>query len=132
MTHEAENGVTLVIRVIRSFPHRNIRNLVLKNVHLNITTEQLLDLAKSSVSSSSSLPPPFRKFAYDCLKIEHQAHGSKTSDPVINTEDDEKLLLKPGITLDQQGVKEETEISLFKKEDYYEYKAGPQHGQTQW
>lgn len=66
------------------------------------------------------------------MKIEHQAHGSKTSDPVINTEEDEKLFLVSGLTLEQQGVKNETEISLFKKDDYYEYKQGPQHGQTQW
>ena len=66
------------------------------------------------------------------MKIEHQAHGSKTSDPVINTEEDEKLFLIPGSKLDDQGVKNETEISLFKKADYYQYKQGPQHGQTQW
>ena len=29
--------VTLVIRVIRSFPHRNIRNIVLKSVPLRTT-----------------------------------------------------------------------------------------------
>ena len=27
-----------------------------------------------------------RKYEYDCLKIEHQAHGSKSVDPVINKE----------------------------------------------
>ena len=49
------------------------------------------------------------------MKIEHQAHGSKTSDPVINTEKDEQLFLVSGVTLEHQGVKNETEISLFKK-----------------
>jgi len=66
------------------------------------------------------------------MKIEHQAHGSKTSDPVINTEMDEKLFLVSGSTLDSQGVKNETEISLFKKSDYDEYRDGPEHGQTKW
>jgi hypothetical protein len=28
----------------------------------------------------------FRKYEYDSLKIEHHAHGAKTSDPVINKE----------------------------------------------
>ena len=73
-----------------------------------------------------------RKFGYDSMKIEHQAHGSKTSDPVINTEMDEKLFLIPGNSLASQGVKNETEISLFKRSDYDEYKDGPEHGQTQW
>ena len=44
--------------------------------------------------ASKSLPPPFRKFCYDTLKIEHQAHGAKTSDPVINTERDGELILR--------------------------------------
>ena len=57
---ESEAGVTLVIRVIRSFPHRNIRNIVLKNVSLSHTTEELLNLTLSSVTSNTSLPPPFR------------------------------------------------------------------------
>ena len=40
-----------------------------------------------------------RKYAYDTLKVEHQAHGAKTSDPVINTGDDERLILRPGLGL---------------------------------
>lgn len=131
MALESDGAVTLVIRVIRSFPHRNIRNIVLKNVSLTMTTEQLLERILTEVGSSTSLPPPFRKFGYDSMKIEHQAHGSKTSDPVINTEKDEQLFLVSGVTLEHQGVKNETEISLFKKEDYVDYKQGPQHGQTQ-
>ena len=73
-----------------------------------------------------------RKYTYDGLKIEHQAHGSKTSDPVINKEADEQLFLVPGSTLRAQGVKNETEISMFNKNDYFEYKTGPDHGQTKW
>jgi len=100
MTEEGE--ITIPIRVIRSFPHRNIRNLVLKNISTSETTESFLELILKEVSKSSSLPPPFRKYSYDTLKIEHHAHGAKTSDPVINTENDEKLILKPGTTLENQ------------------------------
>ncbi|XP_023343341.1 UPF0538 protein C2orf76 homolog [Eurytemora carolleeae] len=57
---EENETVTLVIRAIRSFPHRNIRTLVLKSVPLSSTGGQLLELAKQSVSSSTILPPPFR------------------------------------------------------------------------
>ena len=66
------------------------------------------------------------------MKVEHQAHGAKTSDPVINTEDDERLILRPGRSLGEQGVRHETELSLFRLEDYLEYKKMPVHGQTQW
>jgi len=127
-----EGQITIPIRVIRSFPHRNIRNIVLKNISTSETTETFLQLILKEVSTSTSLPPPFRKYSYDTLKIEHHAHGAKTSDPVINTEYDEKLILKPGFTLDSQGIKHETELSLFKLCDYLDYKQMPVHGQTQW
>ena len=42
MTEEGE--ITIPIRVIRSFPHRNIRNLVLKNISTFETTESFLEL----------------------------------------------------------------------------------------
>jgi hypothetical protein len=57
---QEDGGVTLVIRVIRSFPHRNIRNIVLKNVSLTLTTEELLEKTLAEVTSNTSLPPPFR------------------------------------------------------------------------
>ena len=60
------------------------------------------------------------------LQIEHQAHGAKTSDPVINREDDDKLILKDGVTLAEAGVKNETEISFFKLSDYQAYQADPE------
>jgi len=123
-------GVTLVVRVIRSFPHRNIRNIVLRDVSLEITTDKLLQLAKETVSTSTSLPPPFRRYDYDCMKVEHQAHGSKTSDPVINTEGE--VLELGDVALTSVGIKNETEISLFRRSDYDDYKLGPNKGQTQW
>ena len=84
----------------------------------------------------------YRKFTYDSLKIEHQAGGAKTSDPVISKEQDETLvLIKPagtedtetGLkTIEELGVRAETEISLFSWWDYIEYREGDVHGQTQW
>ena len=56
------------------------------------------------------------------FQIEHQAFGSKTSDTVINCENDDDLILKGNMTLSESGVKNETEISFFKLEDYLEYK----------
>ena len=132
MTEEVNNTVTIPVRVIRSFPHRNIRNIVMKDVSLDITTEQLIEKIVLEVKTSTALPPPFRKFGYDTLKIEHQAHGAKTSDPVISTEDDVSLILEAGRSLADQGLRNETELSLFRMEDYQEYKKLPVHGQTQW
>ena len=55
-----QDTITLPVRVIRSFPHRNIRNLVLKNISTSITTETLLETLLAEVTTNSSLPPPFR------------------------------------------------------------------------
>jgi len=126
------DNIILVIRVIRSFPHRNIRNIVLKDIFLGMTTEELLKKALDEVKLSSTLPLPFKKFEYDTLKIEHQAHGSKTSDPVINTENDDLLILGHNLKLCDQNVKNETELSLFKMSDYIEYKESPLKGQSKW
>ena len=55
------------------------------------------------------------------LQIEHQAHGAKTSDPVMNCEKDIELILKPGQSLSQSNVRHETEIAFFKLSDYQVY-----------
>jgi len=122
--------VRLVIRLIRSFQHKNIRNIVLRDdldgFNLNTTTvQELMTLIRKKLSSNEitpQLPPPFKTFGFDCMKIEHQAFGSKTNDTVINREDDDNLILKESLTLSECGVKNETEISFFKINDYLEYK----------
>ena len=57
------------------------------------------------------------------FQIEHQAHGAKTNDPVINTENDDELILKPGNTLQDSHVRHETEIAFFNLSDYLSYQA---------
>ncbi|RMX57506.1 hypothetical protein pdam_00005760, partial [Pocillopora damicornis] len=44
---------------------------------------------------------------------------------VINTENDEMLMLRQDCSLSKNGIGHETEISFFKKEDYDRYKANP-------
>ncbi len=67
---EKEKGVTLTLRLIRSFAHRNLRHLVLRDVSLDLSTEQFLDLCREGVAKEAALPPPFKKFQYDCLKVQ--------------------------------------------------------------
>ncbi|XP_070332415.1 UPF0538 protein C2orf76 homolog isoform X4 [Odocoileus virginianus] len=52
----------------------------------------------------TSLPPPFRNYKYDKLKIVHQAHKSKTNELVLSLEDDDSLLLKEDSTLRAAGI----------------------------
>ena len=162
--------VTITIRLLRSFQHRTVKNMVLRNVDLNQTVGELkrevltrlpnetrlvfpfsfffLSYSLSCLSGwpmsptvswlkfwcrafwnfllRHSVPPPFRKMAYDTLKIEHQAHGAKTNDPLINKEADESLILNDdAATLSASGVKNETTITFFKYDDYVEYKNNP-------
>lgn len=115
--------LTLSIRLIRSCEHRNIRFLPLHKVDRQWTSEQLMEVIREQIQKSTSLPPPFKKFDFNCMKIEHQAHGAKTNDPVINTENDEELILKPGNTLQNSDVRNETEIAFFNLADYLSYQA---------
>ena len=57
------------IRLIRSFYHRNIRNLVLKDVDLGLKTSEFKDFVTQKAKTASNLPPPFKTFAYDCFKV---------------------------------------------------------------
>lgn len=117
----SETSTILSIRLIRSFEHRNLRFFPLKAVDLSWTTEQLMSVIKENIITSTSLPPPFKKFDFDTLKIEHQAHGAKSNDPVINCENDDQLILKPGQKLNESNVRHETEIAFFKLSDYQAY-----------
>jgi len=116
-----ESSVTLSIRLIRSFEHRNLRFFPLQQVNLNWNTEELMTAIKDRIQKSTNLPPPFKKYEFDTLKIEHQAHGAKTNDPVMNCDNDDLLILKPGQTLSLCNIKSETEVAVFKMTDYQAY-----------
>ena len=61
--------VTLSIRLIRSFEHRNLRFIPLRHVDLNWTTEHLMNVIRDNIQNSTNLPPPFKKFEFDTLKV---------------------------------------------------------------
>ena len=124
---------TLTIRLIRSFPHRNIKHFIIRNVDSeSVTVSQLMDRVRSEIVHCKTLPPPFRTFAYDCMKIEHKAHGAKTTDPVIRLDDNDDRFVLNDLekTLSECRVENETEISFFRRSDYEEYKANP--SSVQW
>ena len=116
-------SLILTIRLIRSFEHRNVKNIVLKLSDRNILVKDLKALICSEIKSPTSkhnLPPPFKMFAYDTLKIEHVPFKSKSTDPVINCENDESLILSDEKSID--NLVNETEISFFLLKDYIQYK----------
>lgn len=120
-----EKKVTLVLRLIRSFEHRTIRNIVYHDISVKVYVFDLIRFIKKDIQTRTSLPPPFRNFPFDTLKIQHKAFGAKTSDPVINTENDEELILSPNKTLEDCNIENETEISFFVLQDYRKYQENP-------
>lgn len=113
---------TVTVRLIRSFEYNNVRPIVFQNVKLTLKTEDFIEQVKKEIPTRTGIPPPFKKFAYDTMKISHKAHGTKSGNLAINVEDDDKLILKSGFSLTDSGVENETEISFFKMNDYLEYK----------
>ncbi|XP_048225192.1 UPF0538 protein C2orf76 homolog isoform X1 [Perognathus longimembris pacificus] len=121
----AAEGVTITVRIIRSFEHRNFKFLVYHGISLDQTVKEFIVFLKQDIPLRTNLPPPFRNYKYDKLKIIHQAHKSKTNELVLNLEDDDRLLLREGSTLREAGLANETEIAFFCEEDYRKYKVNP-------
>ena len=69
--------VRIVIRLIRSCEYKNIRNIVLREDidGFELSTTTVKDLMKiilqklSSGKTNPPLPPPFKNFNFDCMKV---------------------------------------------------------------
>nr|XP_014341083.1 PREDICTED: UPF0538 protein C2orf76 homolog isoform X2 [Latimeria chalumnae] len=96
--------VTLTVRLVRSFEHRNFKSMVYQKVNLNQSVKEFIAFLQNDIPSRAGLPPPFKKHTYDTLKIIHQAHGAKTNELVVSLEDDDKLMLKEDSVLKSAGV----------------------------
>ncbi|CAL8265967.1 unnamed protein product [Lota lota] len=118
--------VVVTVRLVRSFEHRNFKPVVFRGVNLDQTVEEFINHVKTDVATRAGLPPPFKKFGYDTMKIIHQAHGAKTNELVMSLNDDDTLILRPGLTLAAAGVANETEMAFFSGKDYGLFKANPQ------
>ncbi|XP_007425600.1 UPF0538 protein C2orf76 homolog [Python bivittatus] len=121
----SSESVTVTVRLIRSFEHRNFRPVLYHDVNLDQTVKEFIAFVKKDVMSRTGLLPPFRKYTYDTMKIIHQAHGSKTNELVVSLEDDDKLILAEDSTLKVAGVANETELAFFCMDDYRKYKTHP-------
>ncbi|XP_074071107.1 UPF0538 protein C2orf76 homolog isoform X6 [Macrotis lagotis] len=105
--HMSSEKATITVRLIRSFEHRNFRSLVYHGVNLDQTVKEFIVFLKKDVPLRTGLPPPFKHYKYDKMKIIHQAHKSKTNELVLSLEDDDRLLLKEDCTMKAAGVEEE-------------------------
>lgn len=121
----------LTIRIIKSFPYRNVRNHIIPSINLKTTTpRQLFEIVKNIIQTTGGLRP-FRNVDYDAIKVYTHAHGTKSMNLVINFDNDEELLIfSPTVDLQKSlwdlGIENETELSIFKYDDYISYKANPE------
>lgn len=124
-------NVTLTIRVIKSFPYRNVKNFVLKSYNLKEKTgHDLFQDCLNHINTDGAFRP-FRNVSYDTMKIYTHAHGSKTVNLVINFDHDDDdwvidVKTPESKKLADYDIENETEISLYNLDDYIKFKANPE------
>ncbi|TFK42860.1 hypothetical protein BDQ12DRAFT_676900 [Crucibulum laeve] len=122
-------SATLTVRIIKSFEFRTERSLVLHGVNLKTTTVGLLkQLARDAILSQPGWKP-YRNVSLDTMKLYTKAHGSKTSNLIINLDHDEWILDDDTKLLADLGFENETEVSYFNRDAYEQFKLDPQ---TSW
>lgn len=124
----------LTVRIIKSFPYRNVKNHILRSVDLKATTpSQLLDQVVDIVNTTGAMRP-YRNVVYDTVKVYTHAHKTKSMNLVINFDEDERdvLVCKGDKKVEKTellwdlGVENETELSVFNWEAYEEFKRNPE------
>lgn len=120
-------SATITIRIIKSFEYRVEKSLVLHNINLEqLTARQLKELVRQDLQIKSGFKA-FRSIDLDTLKIYTKAHGSKTSNLIINLDHDDELMLNDDeATLADLGIENETEISFFNGAAYRAYQKKPE------
>ncbi|KAK8844613.1 hypothetical protein IAR55_006460 [Kwoniella newhampshirensis] len=119
------SDATLTVRVIKSFEFRTQKSLVLQHLDLrNLTVGQLMDRVREAIKTQSGFKP-YRTLKLDTMKLYTVAHGSKTSNLIINLNHDEWILDEDKILADV-GAQNETELSFFNRESYEAFKLDPE------
>ncbi|GAA5850476.1 hypothetical protein JCM8547_001886 [Rhodosporidiobolus lusitaniae] len=115
----------LTLRIIKSFEFRTTKNLLLPHVDVTTTTVgQLKDICWEQVKTAPGFKP-YRTCELDTLKLYTKAHGSKTTNLIINLEHDDDILRDDSVTLESVGIENESEISFFNGQLYEEFKKDP-------
>ncbi|KAJ3415755.1 GTP-binding protein of the rab [Chytridiales sp. JEL 0842] len=98
-------GITITVRVIKSFEYRTCKNMVLRDVQPETTTtKQLKEILLEKIKTEPGFRP-YQTTKLDTLKLYTKAHGTKTQNLIINLDhdewimDDEKTLAELGIAI---------------------------------
>ncbi|XBW36670.1 hypothetical protein QEN19_002244 [Hanseniaspora menglaensis] len=127
-------NVTLTIRVIKSFPFRNVKPIILLDYDINNNSaKDLFEHCILHIQKTGAFLP-FRKTNFDFLKVYNHAQRTKSLNLVINFDhdDDSNWILDINNTdkkLSEYDIGNETEISMFVFQDYLKFKEIPE---DQW
>lgn len=142
-TVKPDTMATITVRLIKSFSYRTVKNHIFHNIDLTTTTvAQLLEKAREIAKSGAGFRA-YRTHAdlFDTVKVYTHAHGTKTMNLVVNFEHDADVKDETGkvvekswvltdgnqnLTLKQCGVENETELSVFVRKEYEEFKQNPE------
>lgn len=125
----------ITVRIIKSFPYRNVKNHIIRSINLKETTPSDLLRQICELIGSTGALRPYRNVDYNALKVYTHAHGTKSMNLVINLDHDERDLIvctDESNPVDKEsplwdlGIENETEISIFNYRAYEEFKANPE------
>jgi len=120
---------TITVRVIKSFEFRTQKNLVLHHLNLQQTTlRQLKSIILAAIQQTSAWKP-YRTVELDTIKLYTKAHGSKTTNLIINLDHDDWILDDNDALLADFGLENESEVSFFNSIAYEGFKLNPE---TKW
>ncbi|KAF3087308.1 hypothetical protein TWF569_001022 [Orbilia oligospora] len=116
---------TITVRVIKSFPYRTCKNLVVRG--LDLTTITIGEFKARAVNDVKTLPgwKPYQNVELDSMKLYTKAHGTKTQNLIINLDRPDWMFDDDSKTLAEVGCEHETEVSFFNRTAYDEYLADP-------
>ncbi|KAG8760718.1 hypothetical protein FRC14_002214 [Serendipita sp. 396] len=119
------SSATITVRVIKSFEYRVAKALVLHDLDLTHTTVGELKEKVAGIVKTQAGWKPYRTMEFDTLKLYTKAHGAKTTNLIINLENDEWILDNDALLADT-GLENEAEVSFFNRSDYDAFKASPE------
>ncbi|KAG0141325.1 hypothetical protein CROQUDRAFT_663992 [Cronartium quercuum f. sp. fusiforme G11] len=120
------SDATLTVRIIKSFKFRTCKNLVLPHLNLEtMTVEELLQTCRQHIATQPGWKP-YQNVSLDTFKLYTKAHGAKTTNLIINLDHDDWILEDKSAKLKDVGLEHESEVSLFNRTDYEDFKLNPE------
>lgn len=121
-----ENGIIIIIRLIKSFEYRNIKTISISLDSDNITLGYLCQLLNDKLDNSPELAR-YKSTPYDSYNIHYRKFGAKSNDPVVNHVNPIYALNEhENILIRDLNIENECELSFFSIKDYNNYKDHPQ------